>query len=87
LQMVKQLILLSSCMNKVTFRFTDNFNALNVARAMHNNHCWFYELVSAANVHFRCIEMNELETRAFSEIDMEELSIRVCLSEVIGDYQ
>jgi hypothetical protein len=85
--MVKQLILLSSCMKKVTFRFTDDFNAVNVTRAIHINHFWFYEFVSAVNVHFRWIAMYFLESRAFSEIDMAELSIRVCLSEVLRGVQ
>jgi hypothetical protein len=73
LQVAKLLILLSPCMKKVAFRFIDKCVASSVARAVHKHHCWFYELVSAVNVHFRCIYMEDLENWHFSETDMEQL--------------
>jgi hypothetical protein len=61
-------------MKKVAFRFIDQSGvALSVARAVHKHQRWFYELVSAVNVHFRCIYIEDFEKWHFSETDMEQL--------------
>jgi hypothetical protein len=72
-QVAKQLILSSPCMEKVLFRMFNNVDAVSVTQGIVREHGWFNELVDAVGVRFCGVIKENFASMDFSEIDIEEM--------------